>query len=209
MWILRRRRAAFAETFYRFHEKRTKQMLFWATLQIAVASGLVALGFWQLFYGKGVLLPGLLTATFLVMLVSSVCGMIDQLRVRVIPYFEKPLGDVDTWLSGKGLLWHSRDLDQLSDFLSLPRLSSFASGDDLVRGEELQFFDPKDALPTLEKMLTRSKASRFSKQLVADLTSLRDALQSASEKQVRFCFILREGSTASGQEMSLRKGSFF
>ncbi|MDB6031260.1 MAG: hypothetical protein JWM16_1598 [Verrucomicrobiales bacterium] len=209
MCILQGRRAAFAEGFYRFHERRTQQTLYWAAVQIGVATILAAIGFWQLFYGKGVLLPGLFTAAFLVLLVSSVSGTIDQLRVRVIPYFETRVGDVDTWLSGKSLLWHSRDLDELSEYLSIRPLSSFVSGDDLVQGEELQFFDPNDALPTLDKLITRSKASRFPKQLVSDLTKLRDALKSASEKQVRFCLILREGTTASGHEMSLRKGSFF
>ncbi len=209
MCFLQSRRVAFAEPFYRFHEKRTTRMLFWAGVQIAVATAFAAVGFWQLFYGKGVLIPGLFTAAFVVLFISSVLGTIDQFRVRVIPYFETRLGDVDTWLTGKSLLWHSRDLDELAEFLTLRPLSSFASGDDLVQGEELQFFDPKEALPTLEKLLTRSKASRFPRELVSDLTRLRDALKSASEKNVRFCLLLREGSTTSGHEMSLRKGSFF
>jgi hypothetical protein len=209
MWILQSRQSAFAEAFYRFHEKRTRQMLFWGAIQISVSLVFVGIGFWQLFYGKGVLLPGLFTATFLVLLASCVFGTIDQLRVRVLPYFEKRLGDTDTWFSGKSLLWHSRDLDELAEFLSIKPLSAFASGDDLVQGEELQFFDANDALPTLEKLIMRSKASRFPKDLVSDLTKLRDALKSASEKGVRFCLLIREGSTASGHEMSLRKGSFF
>jgi hypothetical protein len=209
MCILQSRRVAFAEAFYRFHEKRTAQMLFWTGVQIAVAAVFSSIGFWQLFYGEGALLPGLFTATFLVMFASSVLGAFEQLKVRVIPYFEKPLGDVDTWSSGKSLLWHSRDLDQLAEYLSLRPLSTFASGDDLVRGEEVQFYDPNEAIPTVEKLLARSKMSRFPKELISDLTRLKDALKSASEKHVRFCLVLREGSGTSGQEMSFRKGSFF
>lgn len=184
-------------------------MLFWAGIQIGVATVFAALGFWQLFYGEGELVPGLFTAAFLVMLVSSVAGMVEQFKVRVVPYFEKPLGDVDTWMSGKSLLWHTRDMDELAEFLSVRPLSAFASGDDLIVGEEVKFHDPNEAVPTVEKLLSRSKKSRFPKELIADLTKLHEALQSAAQKDVRFCLILREGARASGHEMSFRKGSFF
>jgi hypothetical protein len=209
MWMLQKRRASFSEAFYRVHQRRTKRMLRWAALQFSIAATLTGIGFWQLFYGPGVLLPGLFTSTFLVMMLSTIWSTVDQFRVRVVPYYERKLGDVDTWETGKSLLAHSRDLDELTEFLNLPSLSQFASGDDLVEGEQLAFFPAEKALPTVEKLILRSKASRFSKDLISDLINLRDALKVAARRNVRFCLLLREGSTTSGQEMAIRQGSFF
>jgi|SRR3954463_4176719 hypothetical protein len=209
MWILQKRRASFSEAFFKLHQRRTKRMLLWAALQFSIASTLAGIGFWQLFYGPGILFPGLFTSTFLVMMVSTVWSTVDQFRVRVIPYYERKLGDVDTWPTGKSLLAHSRDLDELTRFLGLPALSEFVSGDDLVQGEQLAFFPAEKALPTVEKLILRSKASRFSKELLSDLISLRDALKVAAVRNVRFCLLLREGSGVNAQEMALRQGSFF
>lgn len=208
MYILQGRRTAFADAFYRFHEKRTARMLVWVGVQVVVASGFVALGFWRLFHGPSTLLPGLFTAAFLVMLVSSLVGAVEQLKVRVQPYFERPLGDVNAWDGGKSLLWHSRDLDQMAECLSLRPLSSFSSGDDLVQGEELQFHDATEALRTVEQLLSKAKKSRFSKELISDLTQLHDVLQSAAQKNVRFCLLLCEGHPSRCHETSARKGSF-
>jgi hypothetical protein len=209
MWIIRKRRASFSEVYYKVHERRTRRMLIWSGLQFSVAALLSGVGFWQLLYGPGVLLPGLFTSTFLVMLGCTVLSTIDLFRVRIVPYFERKLGNVDTWEGGRSLLAHSRDLDDLTAFLGLPALSQFASGDDMVEGEELAFFPPETALPTVEKLILRSKASRFPKDLVSDLNRLRDALKFAAENKVQFCFLLREGSSSSGQEMAIRRGSFF
>ena len=209
MWILQSRQSAFAEAFYRFHEKRTKQMLFWATIQISVAVAFVGLGFWQLFYGKGVLLPGLFTATFLVLLASCVVGTIDQLRVRVLPYFEKRLGDTDTWLSGRTSSGIPATSMNWQSFCHSSRYRRSPPETTSCEGKSCNSSIPKRRCRLLEKLILRSKGSRFPKDLVSDLTALRDALKSASEKGVRFCLLLREGSTASGNEMSLRKGSFF
>ena len=69
-------------------------------------------------------------------------------------------------------------------------LSAFASGDDLVAGEELQWFAPEDALRTAARLLETDEAA-------------------ALPAGVRFCLLVREGSFAIGHEMSARKGSFF
>src|SRR6476620_8195951 len=140
MWILQKRRASFSEAFYKLHQRRTKRMLLWASLQFSVAAALSGVGVWQLIFGEGALLPGLFTATFVVMLVATISSTIDQFRVRVVPYYEQKLGNVDTWSAGWSLLAHSRDLDDLTNFLGLPPLSQFVSGDDLVPGEELAFY---------------------------------------------------------------------
>ncbi|MGH9564098.1 MAG: hypothetical protein ACRD3S_21810, partial [Terracidiphilus sp.] len=76
-------------------------------------------------------------------------------HVRVLPYFERPLGQKDTWLAGENYLRHSRKLDEIATSLGVHPLSKFASGDDLIRGETLHWFSPQDALHTTERLLER------------------------------------------------------
>lgn len=88
-------------------------------------------------------------------------------------------------------------------------LSEFASGDDLVPGEKLCWFSAEDGLRTAERLTQPDAAASFSAEVHSDLVRLRDALRAACAEGVRFCLLLREGSTASGHEMDQRKGSFF
>jgi hypothetical protein len=107
------------------------------------------------------------------------------------------------------LLWHSRRLDAVATELGVRPLSDFASGDDMILGEVLQWFPPHDALRTTERLLQPDAAGCFPSAVVSDLTRLRDALRLACSEGVPFCLLVREGSCASGFEMDQRKGSFF
>lgn len=133
----------------------------------------------------------------------------DWFRVRVLPYFERPVGGTDTWLAGESLLWHSRLFDEAATRCGVIPLSAFASGDDLIPGEELRWFEAADALRTAERLLEADVAAALPAGVVADLERLRDTLRLACAKGIKFCLLVREGSFASGHEMSVRKGSFF
>lgn len=117
---------------------------------------------------------------FLLFVWAAVAGYRDQFRVRVLPYFECAVGGTDTWLAGESLVWHSRALDEIAVRCGVTPLSAFASGDDLVAGEELQWFAPADALRTAERLLEADAAGSLPACVVSDLERLRDALRRAS-----------------------------
>lgn len=154
-------------------------------------------------------LAALLVAAFLYFVVASIFGIRDMFRVCILPYFERRLGTADTFLRGSSLLGHSRALDDLAKQLGVSPLSNFASGDDMIWFERLQWHDPKEALRTTEQLLNSELAKTWSENLISDLNSLQAALAEASKQSVRFCLLLREGSYTSGLEMDRRKGSFF
>ncbi|MBC8095900.1 MAG: hypothetical protein H7Y43_08810 [Akkermansiaceae bacterium] len=147
-------------------------------------------------------------AIFLWVLIGVALGIPRSYRARLLPYFERSPGSCDTADKGKSLLENSRKLDELALAFNVKPLSGFASGDDLIAGEKLVWFDPQPALATAEKLLQSEAAKDFAPELIADLASLRNALQAAAASQIRFCLLLREGSAMSGAEMEQRKGSF-
>ncbi len=158
---------------------------------------------------RGAYIAALFVGAFLYVLILGTLGSRDVFRVRLLPYFSKRLGDTDTWLTGQSLFRHSRQLDELATKLHILPISAFASGDDLILGEKLQWFDPKPAHETVSQILASPDATSFPDELKSDLQALRAALASASSKNVQFCLLLREGSSTSGAEMDQRKGSFF
>lgn len=207
---LANRRKAFSDAVYRLHHRRTKRLLFWTCVQVLLGTAFAALGSVVLLYTDfNTLFCSLFTASFLVMIVCSIAGLINQFRGRLLPYFQKPLGQNGTLLIGKSLLWHSRELDDLALELGLRPLSEFCSGDELIGDEQLVFYPPQDALKTTEKLLAWIRAVGFPQDLICDLAQLRKALRNAVERQVNFCLLLREGPGATGQEMQMRLGSFF
>jgi hypothetical protein len=152
---------------------------------------------------------GVAIAIFLLAVANIIFSFRDQFLVRVVPYFERPVGETDTWLAGEDLLWHSRALDEAATRSGVTPLSAFLSGDDLIPGEELRWFTPDDALRTAERLQEPDVAATLPAGVIADLERLRDALGRASGQGIRFCLLIREGSVTSGHEMSVRKGSFF
>jgi hypothetical protein len=112
-------------------------------------------------------------------------------------------------MMGKSLLEHSRSLDEIAKQLGGTPLSEFATGDDMVCFEKLNWHEPTEALRTTQGLLNSEAAKAFPEDLRSDLKALEDALAEACRQNVRFGLLLREGSFASGLEMDRRKGSFF
>ena len=207
--LLKRKKEIFSNVFYERHRQHVLRLIRKSALYAVISGTLAVLFVLACFFGKGTVVEaGVGVAVFLWIVFGISIGLPRGLRARLVPYFEQHLGDAETWNRGKGLLENSRRLDDLAVELGVPPLSEFASGDDLVPGEKLVWFEPQAALETVEKLLQSDAAKDFSPDLTADLSSLRDALTSVSEKGVRFNLLLREGSSASGAEIERRKGHF-
>ena len=205
-----RRNEQIAEPFYARHRSHVTGVPGCGLALVAAAGTVAAINWGFALDGQGGTVYALAaSALFLLFVWSAVTGYRDQFRVRVLPYFERPVGGTDTWLAGESLLWNSRALDEIAVRCGVTPLSAFASGDDLVAGEVLQWFAPEDALRTAERLLEADAVESLPAGVVSDLERLRDALRLAGAQGVRFCLLVREGSFASGHEMSVRKGSFF
>jgi hypothetical protein len=208
--MLSRQREHFSEVFYLRHRQHVVDVLRRLAL-LLIVSGLAGPVWLVLrFFGEGDAdLASIATAVFLWLVWVACVTLPDQFRVRLLPYFQRRLGDTDTWLAGESLLWHSQRLDAIALELGVRPLSDFASGDDMIPGEVLEWFPPYDALQTTEQLLQTSEVNSLSSDVVSDFTRLRDALRLACSENVPFCLLLREGSSTSGFEMDQRKGSFF
>jgi hypothetical protein len=200
----------FSRVFYERHRNHLIRVFIKISFFLGVSGSIAAASMIAYFSGRGDLpFTSIALAVFLFLLWAAFRSIPDQLKVTVLPYFEQRLGDANTWMAGKSLLWNTRDLDQVAQRLGARPLSDFASGDDMISGEKLCWFFPNEALNTLELLLQPEICNGFSADLVSDLRRLKDALKSADSKNVKFCLILREGSFTSGLEMDRRKGSFF
>lgn len=149
------------------------------------------------------------SAAFLYFSWACYRGICNQRKARVLYYFERKLGQSETWLAGEAYLQHSRQLDEIASRNNFRPLSAFASGDDLVRGEMLQWFCTNEAMDTIERHLQDDAVSTLPATVISDLKKMRDALFLASSKSVKFCFFLRAGTSANVLEMERRKGTFF
>lgn len=204
----------FAEIFYRQHRSRLNRVAIKSAfflLVIGVMAGISIVSFLHATSNaKSTGIPAaVFSVAFLFFAWASYKGFRNQYKARVLPYFEHPLGQNETWLAGEAYLQHSRQLDEIASRNDVRPLSKFASGDDLVRGEVLNWFSPGEALQTVERLLQVDVTSTLPVPVVSDLEKMRDALRLASSKSIKFCFLLREGTSASGMEMERRKGSFF
>ena len=219
--LMRTRQERFAEPFFRrhhTHQTSPLRLVGCGPVLLGLA-GLTALGtLAHLIFGwndptaarwANLIRAGVALAFFLLFVVGAWAAIRDGLHVVVLPYFERRVGEIDTFLAGEHLLNHSRRLDEIATELGLIPLSEFASGDDMIHGEKLTWFDPTEALRTTERMLEVEVAATLPVEVVEDLEKLRHALARSSAQGIRFCLLIREGRSVSGAEMDARQGNFF
>lgn len=135
--------------------------------------------------------------------------------VQIRPYFEWKLGTYggdglripDTYLYGFHLLRHSRELDILAEKHGVEPISHFASGDDMIGGT-VTWFEPQRGLRTVAILLRSKDAMSFSPSLKFDLERLRDALELACSRDIRFALILNITNGSSPIVEAKRIGSF-
>jgi hypothetical protein len=208
--MLAREKKQFAEAYYRRHRSHIVRVMIKLAIMLAVLLILAGVSSFLALHGKNdVAVLSVVVAIFLWIIFVAYRTVRDQFHVRVIPYFERKIGKKDAWLTGQNYLKHSRQLDEIAGRIGVRPLSEFASGDDLVPGEQLQWFLAQDALQTIEKLLNTEVVAEMPAAVASDLTHIRDSLRLACSHGVKFCFLIREGLSASGIEMDKRKGSFF
>jgi hypothetical protein len=110
----------------------------------------------------------------------------------VCPYFESPVGDIETFGHGRALARRHCELDALACRHGVAPLSSFGFADDL-EGETLVWHDPADGLATVEALLGALSGPGCEiprrEPIVADLKRVADALAKAHAKGIRFCLM--------------------
>ncbi len=132
--------------------------------------------------------------------------------VQVILYFERSLGEIDTFLAGNTMVRVMKQLDAIATEENVQPLSTFGFADD-IRGEDLHWHDPVNGLQSIEAILQRLAESEVPtailKPLRDDLNKWKHALERAASEIVLFCILVRHGNSTSGQEWDVRKGSAF
>lgn len=146
-------------------------------------------------------------------LLGGVTCLYDTTRyVQVIPYFQRRLGGIDTFLAGQSIARNLKQLDEIALLQDVPPLSTFGFADDL-RGESLIWHDPNKGLQTIlaiqEYLRKGDVPQALVESLTLDLEKWQHALERAAAENVLFCILLRHGNTTSGHEWDVRKGSAF
>ena len=167
-----------------------------------------------MFWSVWPLLTAFVFAIFLLFgLIGGIGGLYETFRyVRIMPYFQRSLGEIDTFLNGKALVRSLKQLDAVAIEQGVQPLSAFGFKDDL-RGETLVWYAPEEGLKTVETLLNELQRldipDAICNGILKDLGSWKNALQRASTENVQFCILLRHGNSTSGHEWDVRKGSAF
>lgn len=118
---------------------------------------------------------------------------------RIVPYFEKPigLGWVDTAASsGYALSSHCEELDGVATKIGVMPLVELGLNDDL-KGKTADWRYAGEGLRTLEALICELEAKNILGEelgrTVEDLKKIKQALQAANLKNVRFCLLVRRG----------------
>lgn len=132
--------------------------------------------------------------------------------VKVVLYFERKLGHIDTFLAGHTMARVLSQLDAIAIEQEVRPLSTFGFADDL-RGESLQWHDSEEGLLTIAAIIRRIAdldiPETILRPLLDDLTKWHAALERVASEGVSFCILLRHGNSTSGHEWDVRKGSAF
>lgn len=146
-------------------------------------------------------------------LLGGIGGLYDTWRyVRIIPYFQRKVGALDTFLSGESLARSVGRLDALAVSCGVTPLSDFGFNDDLCH-EPLVWHTAEHGLQSVRAVLAelegRPQAVADQLAVIADLQKLEHALVRAAQQGIPFCLLLRHGNATSGHEWSIRQGTAF
>lgn len=163
-------------------------------------------GHWRLGPTVGLVLSGLMFLWFACML----CTLGS--KPRILPFFEKQVGQTDTWLSGEALARNCRALDEAAAAHGLVPLSEFGY-EEAPPGEESEWRDASRGVETakgLAELVGRlPRLVDDPAQVQVELELLEDALAKASYRGIRFCLHLRCSDFVCPAEIAARKGSYF
>ena len=161
----------------------------------------------------GPLLVAAVAGAISVYAVLAAVGQVwDCRHVRIIPYFERRVGEIDTFLAGAALARSLLLLDELAAARGVTPLSAYGFGDDL-RGEAVVWHMPDAGLQTVRTLAQALEAEperlRDAAAAQQDLARLEQALERAQVLGVRFALLLRHGNATSALEWERRAGSAF
>jgi hypothetical protein len=186
----------------------TRSSVRWFTTTLAIAALMtLAAIYWRL---PPIFAALAITVFVLFGLLGSIVTVLHMRVVRVIPYFQRTVGEIDTFCAGEGVARNLKHLDAAASQKGVRLLSSFGFNDDLA-GEPLEWHSPKDGLSTVEALLQDATDNPTLNQprLQDDLRKLQAALQRAADQDIPFCLLLLHGNTTSGHEWSVRQGTAF
>lgn len=177
------------------------------------------LGYLAVFSDGPVLAAACAGAVFLFTLLVLSLNLITPDRVRIHPYFEKPVSSVQrpvstgaAFLSGEALAKELEPLDALASNVGVAPLSAFGFEDDFF-GEEPRWYTPEEGLKTVLALLDSLNGQPDGvgdvKGVTKDLKKIADALEDARKRAMRFCFLVRACDATNAMEWEQRKGTAF
>ncbi len=132
-------------------------------------------------------------------------------RSDIVPYFDRKIGDIDTFGRGHALARNCRLLDRLAMEAGLPTVSSFGFADDMA-SERPRWHSPLEGLRTFRHLRDHlvGPVRGDPSCLALDIAKVIDALEKAAAIAASFCLLLRPTAGGmSGREMDQRLGTFF
>ncbi|MDQ2644384.1 MAG: hypothetical protein M3020_11250 [Myxococcota bacterium] len=124
---------------------------------------------------------------------------------RVVPYFEKSLGEPEPFSGGDALAKNSEHLDELAAAAGANPLSSFGFVDDFY-GEPMKWHEPALAVATIKAITPQVSAAEAA--LRRDLEALSEFLGRAASRKTRFALVIRTVHAVSDAEKQRRQGFF-
>jgi len=181
---------------------------------VSIATALaMAFASWAIWGRGSTFLAAMTIAIWCVILIMAfMTFFIVYFDYRLILYFERPVGQIETYPAGHAIAIELRRLDEYCRSAGCAPLSSFGFNDDLL-GETLEWHQAEDGLKTIQSLVdvvnAESIFSAHQPALIDDFTKWRYALERARDQKIRFCILWQFGSSTSGQEWSIRKGTAF
>jgi hypothetical protein len=156
---------------------------------------------------------GIFSGIVFFLLVYFSPSFIDDLNyVEIYPYFEKSIGNIDTYASGSAIARRINILDTLANEANLPVMSSFGYKDSW-KNKKLTWHNANDVLPTIKYLLDiisqKSDIIDDSDNIKIELENIYNAITKAKEHGIKFCFVMNFIGYTNGMEHEKREGSFF
>lgn len=123
---------------------------------------------------------------------------------RIIPYFEKSLGESEPFAGGVALARQSQQLDELALSAGVTPLSSYGFNDDFA-GQVVTWHEPALALASIRAILPKLAPDEL--RLRRDLELLTEWLNRAAARRIRFALLLRTTHAVADAEKEKRQGS--
>lgn len=184
---------------------------------ILMGATTAVLGYLAVFSNGPVLAAASAGAVLLFVLLVLCLNLITPDRVRVHPYFEKPVSSAEkpvcsgaAFLSGETIAKELESLDALAGKMGVAPLSAFGFEDDFF-GEEPKWHAPEEGLKTVSMLLECVKDQPSGVcdvgGVTKDLKKIANALEDARKRKIRFCFLVRACDATNPMEWEQRNGT--